>query len=100
MLYSLLQAQKLGITKPVCEMFGHFLDNARFHVKTSLGVLAKYFCHTSKRPKQGPGQGSKQSQSLWVGASTEEMTALERGKPGCHHHQPATTKTTYNTTYL
>lgn len=59
-------SRKYGMNRKVCIVQGNTLAQARYHLKTRLGVSEDYVTHTFECPWFGTGQGSGNSPMVWL----------------------------------
>jgi len=60
-----MSSRRLGVANTVTLMNTNMLEDARYHLKTSLGVSLNHYRHTVEHPIHGTGQGSGNSPALW-----------------------------------
>ena len=92
MSYALQRCQQLGMPVSVCKMFGEYLENARYHIKTQLGVSDGHYTSSEETPLHGPGQGMKASPAMWTFVSTAAMQILEEDNDGLQVCNPDRTR--------
>ena len=79
MAYALACCIHLGLPEMTAVAFGKFLDAARYHVKTVLGVSDDYYSHGDEgNDLHGPGQGSQPGPCLWAIECSQIMEALTK----------------------
>ena len=61
-----LVSRKFGMDKKMCIVTGRTLKEARYHLKTQLGVSEDFFSHCEAFPIHGTGQGSGNSPVYWA----------------------------------
>ena len=59
-------SRKFGQNKQVCIVQGRTLQEARYHLKTKLGISDNFIQHSVASPIYGTGQGSGNSPVYWV----------------------------------
>ena len=59
-------SRKYGMHKKVCILQGRTLAEARYHLKTQLGITDEYVQHSVLLPWFGTGQGSGNSPMYWL----------------------------------
>jgi negative regulator of replication initiation len=82
MSYALHRCQQLGMPVKACKMLGEYLDNARYYIKTQLGVSEGFYQSSKENPLHGAGQGSKLSPPIWTFVSTAGTEILEEVNDG------------------
>ena len=79
MAYALACCIHLGLPEMTAVAFGKFLDEARYHVKTVLGVSTDSYSHgDDDKDLHGPGQGSQPGPCLWAIECSQIMAALTK----------------------
>ena len=58
--------QSKGLDRKVCIVHGRTLKEAKYHVKTQMGVSARFIKHGRFYPMLGTGQGSTTSPPMWL----------------------------------
>ena len=79
MAYALACCMHLGLPEMTAVAFGKFLDEAKYHVKTVLGVSDSHYSHGDDgNDLHGPGQGSQPGPCLWAIECSQIMDALTK----------------------
>ena len=60
-----LCSRRVGMDKNVLQVNTAMLEQARYHIKTNLGVSKEHYSHSMDNPVHGTGQGSGNSPSIW-----------------------------------
>ena len=60
-----LSSRRLGMNTNVLRVNTSMLEQARYHLKTNLGVSKGHYSHSNEHPIHGTGQGSGNSPSIW-----------------------------------
>ena len=60
-----LSSRRLGMHKNVLQVNTSMLEQAKYHLKTNLGISKGYYSHSAAHPIHGTGQGSGNSPSIW-----------------------------------
>lgn len=58
-------SRRVGVARSVARMNTNMLEQAKYHLKTSLGISSAYYQHCETKPIYGTGQGSGNSPSIW-----------------------------------
>jgi len=58
--------RKYGLHRKIVLIHAKTLQEARFHLRTSLGYSKNFYSHTIEFPIHGSGQGSGNSPSIWL----------------------------------
>ena len=67
---SSLVARKFGMHKNVTFVHAKTLENAKYRLKTALGVSDEYYQHCKLFPIYGSGQGATNSPQIWLAISS------------------------------
>ena len=59
-------SRKYGMHRKVCIVYGRTLAEARYHLKTKLGISDEYVKHSRLHPWFGGGQGAGNTAHLWA----------------------------------
>ena len=80
-------SRKYGMAKQVCIVQGKTLAEAKYHLKTKLGISEEHVIHTYEAPWFGTGQGSGNSPMCWlvIVSTTFDMYTL-RSKGVLYSH--------------
>lgn len=70
-----LLSRKYGLPKNVTFVMAKTLEEAKYKLKTTLGVTASYYRHCRIYPIYGTGQGSGNSPTIWVIVSSVLFTS-------------------------
>jgi endonuclease/exonuclease/phosphatase family metal-dependent hydrolase len=60
-----LVSQRFGVPQPVVKANVRTLENAKYKLRTELGISEEYYTHNSEHPIYGTGQGSGNSPMIW-----------------------------------
>ena len=85
-------SQKYGINKAVCMVQGTTLEEAKYHLKTKLGVSDTFVKHCWFQPWYGTGQGSGNSPVYWLVISSTLFDAYESKAHGALFESPDRTE--------
>jgi hypothetical protein len=88
-----LCGQQLGLPGHIAQAHATLLLNARYHVKTTLGVTDTLYSNSPEQPLYGPGQGSCAGPSIWAIISSLLLSIMSKKHSGisfCHPQQTAT----------
>ena len=85
---ALLRAQQLGLPKEAAEHVSKFLQQARYKVKTALGLSDIEYSQTDGIQLHGPGQGSRAAPAIWVLVSTLLTECLNDTATGITFNNP------------
>jgi Reverse transcriptase (RNA-dependent DNA polymerase) len=61
-----IMSRKYGIHRKICIVQGKTLQDAKYHLKTKLGVSDEFIKHCQVYPIFGTGQGSGNSPAVWL----------------------------------
>jgi hypothetical protein len=61
-----LCGQQLGLPHHITQAHATLLLNARYRLKTTLGVTDTFYSNSPEQPLYGPGQGSRAGPSIWA----------------------------------
>jgi hypothetical protein len=62
---AMLASQRFGVPKSATQSNANTLQQAKFHIRTELGLSPHFYSHTDERPIYGTGQGSGNSPMIW-----------------------------------
>ena len=62
---AMLASRRFGVPKSVTQSNANTLQQAKFHIRTELGLSPSFYSHTDERPIYGTGQGSGNSPMIW-----------------------------------
>jgi hypothetical protein len=85
-----LRGQQMGIPEHTTTFITTFLKEARYHIKTMIGLTEKGYKSTIDNYLHGPGQGGKASPGIWTVVSSLIMKLMKIKAPGvgfCDPHQ-------------
>jgi hypothetical protein len=80
--------RKYGLNRKVVAVHANTLHQARFHLKTALGVSANYYTPESNFPIHGTGQGSGNSPCIWLFISSTLFDIHKEKAYGAHFISP------------
>ena len=88
-----LSSRRVGMPKSVVSVNMLMLENAKYHLKTNLGVSDGYYSHQNDTPIYGTGQGSGNSPIIWCFVCSMLFDAFESRAHGAtfteyQHTQP------------
>lgn len=72
-----LRNRQLGMPANAATIQSKFLNSAKFHLATKLGVSTKFYTNTTETPLYGQGQGAKWAPTSWIGISTMLLSIME-----------------------
>jgi hypothetical protein len=81
-------SRKYGMHKKVCIVQGRTLAEAKFHLKTPLGISASSFTHSCLFPVFGAGQGSGNSPMYWLFISSTLFDIYDEKAHGATYKTP------------
>jgi hypothetical protein len=90
-----LRGQQLGIPTEATNMITKFLENAKYHIKTMIGLSEKGYTSTKRNYLHGPGQGGKASPGIWTVVSSLIMRLLHKHAPGVTFSDPTGNSNTH-----
>ena len=70
-----IASRQQGIPNSIARLNNSTLHQARYRLRTALGVSKEYYTHTEKKPIYGTGQGSGNSPIIWCFLSSALFTA-------------------------
>jgi exonuclease III len=62
---AMIASRRFGVDKSVTQANGNTLLNAKYHIRTELGLSESSYSHSSQMPIYGTGQGSGNSPMIW-----------------------------------
>jgi hypothetical protein len=80
--------RKYGMAKNICIVQGRTLAEARYHLKTKLGISEEWVQHCKLRPMFGNGQGAGDSAFKWLFMSSTLFDLYEDGAKGSVFESP------------
>jgi exonuclease III len=83
-----LLSRKYGIHKTICAILGTTLEEAKYKLKTMLGVTDSFYQHCELFPIYGTGQGSGNSPTIWLVISSTLFDAFETKAHGASYSSP------------
>ena len=86
-------SRKYGIHKSVCIVSGTTLNEAKYKLKTMLGVTNSFYSNCTLHPIYGTGQGSGNSPTIWLVVSSTLFDAFETRAHGASYSSPDGTTT-------
>lgn len=88
-----LSSRRMGMDKAVTLMNTSMLEEARYHLKTSLGISNQWYQHSDMQPIYGTGQGSGNSPAIWCFVCSTLFDAFESIAHGARFTSYDMTKT-------
>eukprot|EP00957_Ditylum_brightwellii_P140674 10715676-Ditylum_brightwellii.AAC.1 len=85
---SSLVARKFGLHKNITFVHTTTLDQAKYCLKTALGVSDKYYQHCQLYPIYGSGQGATNSPQTWLIISSTLFDMFEESAHGATFVSP------------
>ena len=86
-----LASRKYGMNKKICIVQGKTLEEAKYHLKTKLGVSDDFIQHSKAYPIYGTGQGSGNSPTYWLFISSTLFDMYDRSASGSKYASPDNT---------
>ena len=83
-----IMSQKRGMPVQVCKVNGMNLEQAKYHIKTTLGTSVTFLTHTEEHPWHGSGQGAGNSPTLWLFISSTLFDCYEKEAHGATFATP------------
>eukprot|EP00957_Ditylum_brightwellii_P015911 1198213-Ditylum_brightwellii.AAC.1 len=77
-----LVAKKKGLHKNVTFVYNQMLEQAKYKLKTALGVSKEYYQHCTTLPIYGSGQGATNSLGIWLTISSTIGDIYEQSSNG------------------
>ena len=81
-------SRKYGMHKQVCIVQGKTLEQAKYHLKTKLGISPEYVTHSFECPWFGTGQGSGNSPGYWLLICSTLFDNYEAKATGATYESP------------
>jgi exonuclease III len=81
-------SRKYGLHRSVVYVHGKTLQEAKYHLKTQLGVSESFYEHSTLFPVYGTGQGSGSSPTIWLVISSTLFDIYESCTPGAEYSSP------------
>ena len=81
--------QRIGMHQSVVFVNAQTLEQAKYYLKTNLGISEQFYTHSPRHPIHGTGQGSGNSPFVWCFVCSALFDAFEARAHGAHF-------TTYN----
>ena len=75
---AMLTSRRFGVAKSATETNARTLQQARFHIRTELGLSDTSYSHSSAQPIFGTGQGSGNSPMIWCFISSLLFDCYEK----------------------
>lgn len=69
--------RRIGMHKQATLLNASTLEQAKYHIKTSLGISCTWYQHSEQQPIHGTGQGSGNSPTIWCFVCSALFDALE-----------------------
>ena len=73
----LISSRRVGMDKTAVLVNASTLEDAKYHLKTSLGISEQWYRHCDAQPIHGTGQGSGNSPAIWCFVCSMLFDALE-----------------------
>jgi hypothetical protein len=86
-------SRKYGMNKKVCVVQGKTLAEAKYHIKTKLGISESFLQHCHTHPFMGNGQGAGDSPQKWLFLSSTLFDIYEPRAHGSTFESPDGTLT-------
>ena len=83
-----LASRKYGMNKKICIVQGKTLKEAKYHLKTKLGISDDFIQHSQAYPIYGTGQGSGNSPTYWLLISSTLFDMYDRMATGSKYATP------------
>ena len=83
-----LMSRKRGMPVKVCRVNGMNLEQAKYHIRTTLGTSVRFLGHTTDSPWHGSGQGAGNSPTLWLFISSSLFDCYEKRAHGATFATP------------
>jgi hypothetical protein len=83
-------SRKYGMDRRVCIVQGRTLAEAKYYLKTKLGISESYIQHCRAHPFFGNGQGAGDSPQKWLFMEVHYLTSMNQKQLGLH--SPAQTE--------
>src|SRR5512138_2140785 len=83
-----LAARSYGHHQTLCFIHARFLQEAKYLLKTKLGVSEEHYKHCNLHPIYGTGQGSANSPAIWIMVSSKAFDAHEEAAHGAVFESP------------
>ena len=83
-----ITSRKFGLHKNVAFVMARNLEDARYKLKTALGVSESFYKHCSLFPIYGTGQGSQNSPAIWCIISSVLFDCFETKAHGAKFESP------------
>jgi hypothetical protein len=77
-----LSSRRMGMHPSVVQVNANTLENAKYYLKTQLGISNDYYSHTPDHPIHGTGQGSGNSPFIWCFVCSALFDAFEEQAHG------------------
>mgnify|MGYP000208384865 CR=1 FL=1 len=90
-LLAMLRARQLGMPASICEIVAKINTDAKFHIKTQMGVSEEYFSHSEEKPIHGSGQGRRDSTDEWLNLSSMIIKLMHEVSQGVSFSDPLST---------
>ena len=81
-------SRKYGMHRNICIVQGRTLAEAKYHLKTKLGISDDFIQHSRAFPIFGTGQGSGNSPMYWLFISSTLFDLYEHRAGGSHYSSP------------
>jgi hypothetical protein len=87
-----ITSRKFGLHKNVAFVMARTLEEARYKLKTALGMSESYYQHCELYPIYGTGQGSQNSPAIWCIISSVLFDCFETQAHGATFESPDKTQ--------
>ena len=81
-------SRKFGMNKKLCIVQGKTMEEAKYYLKTELGISEKFIQHTREDPWFGTGQGSSNSPPYWTFICSTLFDIFESQAEGATYTSP------------
>jgi hypothetical protein len=83
-----LASRKYGMAKKLCELVGSVLEQARYHIRTKMGISDVFASHSREFPFFGAGQGSSNGPAINNSMSSTAMDTYDSQAIGAIFESP------------
>jgi hypothetical protein len=85
---AVLASRAFGVPKQVTAVWAKTLKEAKFHLRTMLGITEEEYSHSEEYPIYGTGQGSGNSPVVWCFISSVLFDSYEEKAHGASYESP------------